>query len=133
MVAVDAAGNASAASAPVAVTTADPPASGGCSVTWTASSWDTGFTANVALTNTGTTTIDGWTLAFAFPSAGQKVGQGWSATWTQTGTAVTATNISYNGRLAPGASTSVGFNGTHTGSNPKPTAFTLNGTPCTVS
>ncbi|MEV4464413.1 glycoside hydrolase family 9 protein [Micromonospora echinofusca] len=133
VVAVDAAGNVSAASAPVAVTTADPPTSGGCAVTWTASSWDTGFTANVTLTNTGTTTIDGWTLAFTFPSAGQKVGQGWSATWTQTGTAVTATNISYNARLAPGASTSFGFNGTHTGSNPKPTAFTLNGTPCTAS
>ncbi|MER7417455.1 glycoside hydrolase family 9 protein [Micromonospora peucetia] len=133
VVAVDAAGNSSAASTPVAVTTADPPASGGCSVGWTTSTWDTGFTANVTVTNTGTTTIDGWTLAFSFPSAGQKVGQGWSATYTQTGTAVTATNISYNGRLAPGASTGFGFNGTHTGSNPKPAAFTLNGTPCAVS
>ncbi|WP_433391922.1 glycoside hydrolase family 9 protein [Micromonospora sp. KLBMP9576] len=133
VVAVDAAGNASAASAPVAVTTADPPASGGCAVAWTTSGWDTGFTANVTVTNTAATTIDGWTLAFGFPAAGQRVGQGWSATWTQTGTAVTATNVSYNGRLAAGASTSFGFNGTHTGTNPLPTAFTLNGTPCTVS
>ncbi|MFI2268830.1 cellulose binding domain-containing protein [Micromonospora aurantiaca (nom. illeg.)] len=52
---------------------------------------------------------------------------------TQTGTAVTASNLSYNGMLAPGASTSFGFNGTHTGSTAKPTTFTLNGSPCAVS
>ncbi|MGY0005455.1 cellulose binding domain-containing protein, partial [Micromonospora sp. I033] len=133
VVAVDAAGNVSAASPPLTVTTADPPATGGCAVTWTTSSWDTGFTANITITNTGTSAINGWTLAFTFPSAGQKVGQGWSATFTQTGTAVTATNVAYNGTLAPNASTSFGFNGTHTGTNPRPTAFTLNGSPCTVS
>ena len=32
--------------------------------------------------------------------------------------------------LATGASTSIGFNGAWTGSNPKPTAFTLNGVAC---
>ncbi len=52
-------------------------------------------------------------------TAGQKVGQAWSANVTQTGTAVTASNLSYNGTLAPGASTSFGFNGTHTGSQPE--------------
>ncbi|GHJ55746.1 hypothetical protein Nm8I071_50530 [Nonomuraea sp. TT08I-71] len=133
VVAVDAAGNVSAASPPLTVTTADPPAGGGCAATWTTSSWDTGFTANITIANTGTSAINGWTLAFTFPSSGQKVGQGWSATFTQTGTAVTATNVSYNGTLAPGASTSFGFTGTHTGTNPRPTTFTLNGSPCTVS
>ncbi|TYB37351.1 endoglucanase [Micromonospora sp. AP08] len=133
VVAVDAAGNVSTASPPLTVTTADPPAGGGCAVTWTTSSWDTGFTANITITNTGTSGINGWTLAFTFPSSGQKVGQGWSANFTQTGTAVTATNVSYNGTLAPGASTSFGFNGTHSGTNPRPTTFTLNGSPCTVS
>ncbi|MGB2570756.1 glycoside hydrolase family 9 protein [Micromonospora citrea] len=133
VVAVDAAGNTSVASAPVTVTTADPPTGGTCKVAWTSSDWSTGFTANITVTNTGTSTINGWTLAFTFPNAGQKVGQGWSATYAQTGTAVTATNVSYNGTLAPGASTSFGFNGTHTGTNPKPTAFTLNGVACTVA
>ncbi|MDH6460314.1 hypothetical protein M2302_000469 [Micromonospora sp. A200] len=55
------------------------------------------------------------------------------ATHRQTGTAVTATNLSYNGTLAPGASTSFGFNGTHTGSNPRPTTFTLNGVTCATA
>ncbi|MFE9956619.1 glycoside hydrolase family 9 protein [Micromonospora sp. NPDC005299] len=133
VVALDAAGNVSAASPSLTVTTADPPAAGGCAVTWTTSGWDTGFTANITVTNTGTSAINGWTLGFTFPSSGQKVGQGWSANVTQSGTAVTATNVSYNGTLAPGASTSFGFNGTHTGTNPRPAAFTVNGSPCTVS
>lgn len=133
VVAVDAAGNVSPASAPVTVTTADPPAAGGCAVGYVTSTWDTGFTANITITNTGTAGINGWTLAFTFPSTGQKVGQAWSANATQTGTAVTLSNVSYNGTLAPGASTSFGFNGTHTGTNPRPTGFTLNGVACTVS
>ncbi|MBY8871253.1 glycoside hydrolase family 9 protein [Micromonospora sp. PLK6-60] len=133
VVAVDAAGNVSAASAPVTVTTTAPPAGGTCTVGYVTSGWDTGFTANITVTNTGTTTINGWTLAFTFPNTGQKVGSGWSANFTQTGTAVTATNVAYNGTLAPGASVSFGFNGTHTGANPKPTTFTLNNTPCTAS
>ena len=133
VVAVDAAGNVSPASPGVTVTTTAPPAGGACAVTWTANSWDTGFTANVTVANTGTTAINGWTLAFTFGNAGQKVGQAWSANVTQTGTAVTASNLSYNGALAPGASTSFGFNGTHTGANPRPTGFTLNGAACTVS
>ncbi|MFG3704830.1 glycoside hydrolase family 9 protein [Micromonospora sp. NPDC047670] len=131
VVAVDAAGNTSAASAPVSVTTADPPAAGGCAVAWTTSDWSTGFTAAITITNTGTATVTGWTLAFDFPTTGQQVGQGWAATYRQTGTSVTATNLSYNGVLASGASTSIGFNGIHTGSNPRPTAFTLNGVACT--
>ena len=28
---------------------------------------------------------------------------------------------------------SFGFNGTHTGTNPKPTAFTVNNTTCTIA
>ncbi|WP_406067530.1 glycoside hydrolase family 9 protein [Micromonospora sp. NBC_01638] len=133
VVAVDAAGNASAPSPTVTVTTAPAQPTAPCKVEYATSDWNTGFTANLTLTNTGTTALNGWSLAFTFPSTGQKVGQGWSANYTQTGTAVTATNLSYNGTLAPGASIGFGFNGTHTGANPKPTSFTLNGTPCTVS
>ncbi|MGN9803493.1 glycoside hydrolase family 9 protein [Micromonospora sp. L32] len=133
VVAVDAAGNVSAASAPITVTTADPPAAGACTVGYVTSDWSTGFTANITITNTGTSTLTGWTLGFSFPSSGQQVGQGWSATYRQTGTAVTATNLSYNGTLAPGASTSLGFNGTHTGSNPRPATFTLNGVTCATA
>ncbi|MEE6312028.1 glycoside hydrolase family 9 protein [Plantactinospora veratri] len=128
VVAVDAAGNVSAASAPVSVTTPSAPA-GGCRIGWTGNDWSTGFSGTITITNTGTSAVNGWTLAFAF-AAGQRISQAWSATVTQSGTAVTATNVDYNGTLAPGASTSFGFNGTHTGSNPRPTSFTLNGVAC---
>ncbi len=132
VVAVDAAGNTSAASAPVAVTTAAPPVGGTCSVGYATTDWNTGFTATVSITNTGTTAINGWTLRFSF-AGGQTVSQGWSATVSQSGAAVTATNLSYNGTIAPGATVSFGFNGTHNGSNPKPTAFTVNNTTCAIA
>ncbi|MEU7802387.1 glycoside hydrolase family 9 protein [Micromonospora arborensis] len=132
VVAVDAAGNTSAASAPVAVTTAPPPVGGTCTVGYATTDWSAGFTATVTITNTGTSALNGWTLRFSFPG-GQTVSQGWSATVSQSGAAVTATNLSYNGTIAPGASVSFGFNGNHSGTNPKPTAFTVNNTTCTVA
>ncbi|MFD6752116.1 glycoside hydrolase family 9 protein [Micromonospora gifhornensis] len=132
VVAIDAAGNASSPSDRVTVTTSAPLPTSPCRITYGTNDWGTGFTANITIANTGTTAINGWTLAFTFPHSGQRVGQSWSATFQQTGTSVTATNMSYNGTIAPGASTSIGFNGTHTGSNPRPTSFTLNGNTCTI-
>ncbi|MGN8245599.1 glycoside hydrolase family 6 protein [Cellulomonas soli] len=127
----DVAGNVSALSAAVSATTTTVPAAG-CTVTYTANSWSSGFTGSVRITNTGTSTLNGWSLGFAF-TGGQQVTQGWSAAWSQTGAVVTATNLAWNGTLAPGASTDIGFNGSHSGSNPSPTAFTLNGASCTVA
>jgi hypothetical protein len=101
-----------------------------CRVSYATNDWNTGFTANITITNTGTTTLDGWTLRFTFPGA-QQIGQGWSAVWSQSGANVTATNMSYNGILEAGDSISIGFNGTHSGSNPLPTSFSLNGIACT--
>lgn len=101
-----------------------------CNVTYTASNWGggSGFTASVTINNTGDP-VTQWSLQFAFPG-GQRVSQGWGATWTQSGSQVTATNLSYNGSLATGASTNIGFNGTYTGSNTAPTSFSINGTAC---
>jgi endoglucanase len=104
----------------------------GCAVTYTSSSWTGGFSSNITIKNLGDA-VNGWTLGFSFPSAGQKIGQGWSATFAQSGTAVTAQSLGYNAALATGASTGIGFNGTWTDSNPAPTAFTLNGVTCTGS
>ncbi|MGN9806880.1 cellulase family glycosylhydrolase [Micromonospora sp. L32] len=102
----------------------------GCAVTYTTSSWTGGFTANITIKNLGDA-VNGWTLGFSFPDAGQRVGQGWSATYQQSGQSVTAQSLSWNGSLASGASTTIGFNGSWAGSNPAPTSFTLNGTVCT--
>jgi hypothetical protein len=107
-------------------------AASGCEVAYTIStSWPGGFTANIALTNLGSP-LTSWTLAFALPGT-EAVSEGWSATYSQTGQNVTVTNASYDGSLATNGSTSVGFNGTYTGSTfpGDPTAFTLNGVACT--
>ncbi|NTW39661.1 MAG: exoglucanase [Cellulomonadaceae bacterium] len=127
----DAAGNISVASSALSVTTAPVAPVASCKVGYTANSWNTGFSVNVKVTNTGTAPLTGWSLGFAFAN-GQKVTQGWSASWSQTGAQVTATNAPWNGSIAAGQSVDLGFNGSHTGTNTNPTAFTLNGSACTV-
>ncbi|MBO4275844.1 cellulose-binding domain-containing protein, partial [Microbispora triticiradicis] len=132
VVARDAAGNLSAPSAPyVAVAQAYPPAPY-CDVSYSTQTWPGGFNANVKITNTGTTAVDGWKLAFSFPLATQHVDYGFSAKWTQTGSDVTAENLLWNKTLKPGQSVYIGFNGRQTDANPSPTAFTLNGRTCTT-
>jgi len=128
----DGAGNVSAASAAVSATTKPASVTSSCSVKYTASSWNTGFTASIKVTNTGTTAINGWSLGFSFAN-GQTVTQGWSANWSQSGSNVTGSGLSWNATLAPGASTDIGFNGSHSGTNTSPTAFTINGVTCTVA
>lgn len=113
--------------------TSTPPNGGaGPRVTYTMSTWNTGFTATVTITNTGPSTINGWTLAFALPS-GQSITSGWNATFSPSSGQVSARNVSYNGTLAPGATVEIGFQATHTGNTAEPAAFTLNGIPCTVA
>jgi cellulose 1,4-beta-cellobiosidase len=82
----------------------------------------------VKITNTGPA-LTSWRLGFTFPN-GQTVQQGWSATWSQSGSTVTASNAAWNGNLGTGSSVDVGFNGSHSGTNGKPTGFTLNGVAC---
>jgi len=113
------------------VTPTDPPA-GGCQVSYGVNQWNTGFTANVTVTNTSSSAINGWTLTFAFPS-GQSVTQSWSSVTTQSGSAVTVRNAAWNGSIPAGGSQQFGFNGAHNGTNTAPSAFTLNGTACSVA
>src|SRR6185437_5611455 len=102
---------------------------GTCQVSYVKNEWAGGFTANVTVTNTGTTAINGWTLKFSF-AGDQKVTNAWNATVTQSGTAVTATNVSYNATIAPSGNVQFGFQGTWTSNDTTPTAFTVNGTAC---
>jgi cellulose 1,4-beta-cellobiosidase len=129
----DAAGNVSAASTALSVTTlpGDTQPTGGCSVAYSANSWNSGFTASVKVKNTGTTPLTNWKLTFTFAN-GQTVQQGWSATWSQSGSTVTAAGASWNSTLAPGATTDIGFNGSHSGTNNNPTAFAVNGATCAI-
>lgn len=84
------------------------------------SDWGNGFVSNVTLTNNGTTTIHSWRVTWTW-AGNQNITNGWNAQFTQSGGTVTAVNMSYNGTLAPGQSTSFGFQGTYSGTNSAPT------------
>ncbi|MGV9390316.1 glycosyl hydrolase family 18 protein [Streptomyces olivaceus] len=88
--------------------------------------WGTGFGGNWTVKNTGTTTLNSWTVEWDFPS-GTKVTSAWDATVTNSGDHWTAKNVGWNGTLAPGASVSFGFNGSGPGS---PSNCKLNGGGC---
>ncbi|HCT80820.1 MAG TPA: glycosyl hydrolase family 5 [Micromonosporaceae bacterium] len=92
--------------------------------------WPGGFLAQVTVTNTGSTPIDGWQLRWSFLS-GQSAEQEWGASLTQSGAMVTAVNAPWNKRIQPGRSATFGFLGKPgSGPNPAPESFTLNGSPC---
>lgn len=94
------------------------------------SQWDTGFTAAVTVTN-NSAAKSSWAVKWSY-AGNQKVTSGWNAKITQSGTAVTAANETYNGTLATGSSVSFGFNGSYSGTNALPTSFTLDGVTCNV-
>ncbi|WP_260867270.1 glycoside hydrolase family 18 chitinase [Streptomyces sp. SAJ15] len=90
------------------------------------SSWDGGFQGQFTIENTGTTTIDSWTVEWDFPS-GTSVGAYWDALVTASGGHHTARNREYNGTIAPGASASFGF---VAGGNGEPSGCKLDGGSC---
>lgn len=132
----DAAGNVSIAAGPITIEGTGPPPTtappGTCRVTYTTQSqWSGGFVAAVTVHNTGSTPVDGWTLGFGFPGD-QRIVSLWGGAHTQTGAAVTVRDAGWNSMIAPGGRASFGMQGTWAASNAPPTAFTLNGAPCTV-
>jgi len=87
--------------------------------------WDTGYAGQYTIT-AGSAGLNGWRLEFDLP-AGTTVGTYWDALLTRDGNHYTFTSRDYNATLAPGASTSFGFNGIGSG---KPLNCRLNGLPC---
>jgi endoglucanase len=128
----DAAGNLSGNSGLATFTT--PNGGGGtgpCSVRYIPNTWNNGFTADVTITNTGTATISGWTLTFSY-TGNQRITSAWNATVTQNGQSVTAVPVDHNRTVAPNGTANFGFQGTYSGTNANPAAFTLNGNSCTI-
>jgi cellulase/cellobiase CelA1 len=99
-----------------------PTGSGACTGTYSVvNSWQGGYQAQVVVKNTGSGTLNGWRLTWAFPS-GQTISSLWNGSYTQSGPNVTVTNASYDGTLAPGATATVGF--TANGSSATPSNLT---------
>ncbi|MFJ6527093.1 cellulose binding domain-containing protein [Streptomyces longwoodensis] len=109
-----------------------PTPTGACTVTYKVTNqWSGGFQADVQLTNSGSSAWTGWSLGWTFAD-GQKVSQVWNAEHTQTGAAVTVKNVGWNAGVAAGSSVGFGFTGSWSGTNTKPTAFTLGDRTCTT-
>jgi glucuronoarabinoxylan endo-1,4-beta-xylanase len=129
----DAAGNRSSRSTTVSVTTTTGTSTGTCGIGYqVTSSWSGGFQGEVAIHNTSSSALDGWTLAFTF-TAGQTITQMWGGTPTQSGSGVTVTPADYNRAIPAGGSVTIGFLANQGSTNPTPTGFQLNGGTCTVA
>jgi chitodextrinase len=105
----DAAGNTSAASPGRTVTTVGGTPGGGCALSVRVTSpWAGGYQGEILVQNTGTSAIASWTAGFTLPN-GVTITSLWHGTPTFNGQSVSVRNMSYNGNLAPGASTPIGF------------------------
>lgn len=125
----DSTGTLAQQSAVLTITGNNPPPPS-CSVAYTRQSeWSGGFVANVTITNGASTAIDGWALGFTL-GGDQVVTNAWGATVTQSGSAATARNASYDGHIAAGGTVNFGFQGTWHASDAAPASFTLNGVAC---
>jgi len=108
--ATDAAGSLSAVSNTVTATTQGGGTGGGCAAAATLQTqWPTGYVFEpVRVTNTGSATINAWTVTFTLP-AGHTITGSWNTTLTVSGQTVTARNAGHNGTVAPGGNTTFGF------------------------
>ncbi len=129
--ALDAAGS-SAASSQAAATTQSPTSGGfACHVVYSnVNQWNSGFQVSITIQNTGTAAIANWTLKWTFPG-NQQISGLWNGSYTQSGTAVTVNNLSYNGTIPAGGNyNGLGFTANYNGTNAAPASFSVNGTVC---
>jgi lysophospholipase L1-like esterase len=107
---------------PTPTVTTTPPSTGGCGAAYSVTNqWQGGFQGQVTVTNSASSAISGWTVRFAFAN-GQQISQLWGGSPTQSGPNVTVQNLSWNGSLNPGASTTFGFIAGWNGTNTAPAA-----------
>ncbi|GAA1865029.1 cellulase family glycosylhydrolase [Myceligenerans crystallogenes] len=100
----------------------------GCSVSFKiVNQWSGGFQGDVTVKNLGSP-VSSWNLQWTAAS-GQTVSQAWNATVTQSGSAISAKNVSWNGNLGTNGTATFGF--ISSGGGTTPSAFTLNGVACT--
>ena len=71
--------------------------------------WGSGFTANITVTNDGTSTINGWQVQWQ-QNGGSTVSSSWNANVSGSNP-YTARNVDWNRTIAPGASQSFGVQG----------------------
>jgi hypothetical protein len=101
-----------------------------CTVAYSVtSSWQGGFQGGITITDNGPA-ITAWTLAFTFPDNDQTITGGWGGAYAQNGRAISVTSESYDGALATGANTTIGFIANVGPANAAPSYFSVNGFAC---
>ena len=91
-----------------------------------AHTWQTGFIAHFAITNSSTVPLNDWKLEFDLP-VGESVSHTWNSTLTQSGTHYVLTPANWNRTIAPGGSATGGMRGVLTGTYSPPSNCVLNG------
>jgi len=87
--------------------------------------WGRGFTGSITITNTGTTTIDGWSLSFDFAVS---ISSTWNATLvSHAGSHYVISDAGYDAIIQPGQSVTIGFNAAPGHPSVGPTNYVLNG------
>jgi hypothetical protein len=89
------------------------------------STWQTGFIAHFAVTNSSAVPLTDWKLEFDMP-LGESISHAWNSTVTQSGTHYVLTPANWNRIIAPGGSATGGFRGVLTGSYSPPVNCVLN-------
>ncbi|MFZ5892776.1 MAG: cellulose binding domain-containing protein [Myxococcota bacterium] len=82
------------------------------------SQWDTGWCAQVTLTNYGARPTNSWTVQFDVHES--TLTSQWSANFTNDGSLYTATNVAWNGNIPSLQSVNFGFCANKTGTNWQP-------------
>lgn len=125
-------GSATGTVATIPITVEKPVVVPTCEVTYKVhGTWPKGFISQVWITNTGTTAVKGWDLAWKF-KGGEKITDLWNGKFKQKGSKVTVKSLPWNSVVRPGQTVTFGFVG-KVGKTPKPIKeFTLNGDRCTV-
>jgi cellulase/cellobiase CelA1 len=65
------------------------------------------YCANVIVTNTGTAATSSWTVRLDPHQS--RINNLWNGSWSASGSTIVVSSLSWNGAIAPGASTSFGF------------------------
>ncbi|MEM8902891.1 MAG: cellulase family glycosylhydrolase [Actinomycetota bacterium] len=118
-----------AAPVTTAIPTTEPASASTCSLE-VVNTWDSGYQADLTVTNAGDGTLDDWSVTWTFHD-GERIANAWGVVATATGTSVTATAAEWNRSLAPGGVAEAGFVAEHDGSpDTPPDGLTLDGVPC---
>lgn len=83
-----------------------------CDIT-NANVWNNGYQLDVTVSNDGSDSVNQWALNLEFDQSAQ-ITNSWNVELSGT-REVSASNVGHNGNLAPGESTSFGFQGSHSG------------------